>query len=339
MIKFHNGTFDRVAFIEGDESYKVLMRRLVTGPKKRTPDYMDSYWKKFFYSVARTQRLANKLVGRPATSETAIFASMVSKLVEATSIRLNGQYDVVAAVLSTPDRIHMTTEELGDIFDYLNLQDLMVKPWLFHRLYATSAAYAGYNKGLCMNYMDAYACDREEWYMPSRKVLHVDLNSETLTGTVKTLQSVYVPDTDVSFVDTRLGYKFKDDQDPLTGRIDDGIYWTAVSKRIHELVQPLIGGWRSPVTQILLSGPFATDRHLHYAIRAALQDLAGLESALGMLDHGSEFPDNEKEWQSFFTFATARGAAEIAKRMQEGPVHCAQDEEYRQRRERTHNER
>lgn len=174
---------------------------------------------------------------------------MVSKLVEATSIRLSGQYAVVAAVLSTPDRIHMTTEELGDIFEYLNLQDLMVKPWLLHRLYATSAAYAGYNKGLCMNYMDAYACDREEWYMPSRKVLHVDLNSETLTGTVKTLQSVYVPDADVSFVDTRLGYKFKNDQDPLTGRIDDGIYWTAVSKRIHELVQPLIGGWRSPTTR------------------------------------------------------------------------------------------
>lgn len=339
VIKFHNGTFDNVALIEGDESYKALMRQLVTGPMKRTPDSFDSNWVKFRHTVANALRLANKLVGRPATPETGILASMVSKLVEATSIRLGSQYTGITAVLSTPDRVHMTEKELGDIFYQLEPQSLMAKRWSPYQLYATSAAYAGYNKGLCTTYTDAYACDREEWYMPARKVLHVDLNSETLTGTVETIQSVYGPDAGVSFVDTRLGYKFKDDRDPLTGRLDDGIYWTAVSKRIRQLVKPLIGGWRSPVTQILLSGPFATDRHLHYAIRAALQDLTGLESALSMLDHGSEFPDNERDWQSFFTFATARGAAEIAKRMQEGPVQCAQSDECRWKRERIHGER
>jgi hypothetical protein len=39
------------------------------------------------------------------------------------------------------------------------------------------------------------------------------------------------------------------------------------------------------------------------------------------------------EQQSLFQFATARGAAEIAKRRQEGPVRCAQSDECKRRRE------
>jgi hypothetical protein len=66
--------------IEGDASYTALLRRLATGQENRTPDHSDSNWKKLQYVKARSQRRLNKLLGRPATPETAILAAIVSAL-------------------------------------------------------------------------------------------------------------------------------------------------------------------------------------------------------------------------------------------------------------------
>jgi len=110
---------------------------------------------------------------------------MVSKLVNATQTWLGGEHAVIAAVLSSPDRIALTDEELGDVFDYLKLENLNVEPRTLYQLYATSAAYAGYGKGLCRTYIDAYACESEESELPTQRVLHLDLNSETLSGTLR----------------------------------------------------------------------------------------------------------------------------------------------------------
>jgi ubiquitin len=63
-----------------------------------------------------------------------------------------------------------------------------------------------------------------------------------------------------------------------------------------------------------------------------------LASLSQISDDDTTAVNDREERQEFFNFATARGAAEIAKRMQEGPVKCAQTEECRKRRERVHDE-
>jgi hypothetical protein len=84
VVKLHDGTFHHIALIDGDASYTDFMRRRATAPILRTPYDIDSSWEMLQYLISRTQRLLNKLVGRPSTPETAVLASMVSKLVEKT---------------------------------------------------------------------------------------------------------------------------------------------------------------------------------------------------------------------------------------------------------------
>jgi hypothetical protein len=342
VVRLHDGSFDDIALIEGDPSYIALMRQLVTGPMDRTPDHYDSTWDKLQYLKSRASRLANKLAGRPATPETAILATIVSKLVNATQTWLGCEHVVVAVMLSSPDRIRLTDEEVGDIFDYLKLRNLMDKPKTLYQPYATSAAYAGYGKGLCHAYIDAYACGREESELPDQRVLHLDLNTETLSGTLKTLRSAYDGSVDATFLDPELGFRHEDAR-LATAHEDDTIseaYWIDVSKRVRELfIKPLQRVYMPHVTELLLSGPHATNERFHDAIRAAFQDLDADESVLASLGHGNGSLSGHEEWQSLLKFATARGAAEIAKRRQEGPVQCAQSDECRHRRESVHGTR
>lgn len=342
MVRLHDGSFHHVALIEGDASYIDLMRQLATGPVDRTPDHLDSNWEKVQYLKSRASRLAKKLAGQPATPDTTILATMVSKLVDATQTWLGIEHAVGTAVLSSPDRIRLTEEEVGDIFDHLKLRNLMDEPKSLYQLYATSAAYAGHGKGLCRAYIDAYACEREESELPDQRVLHLDLNTETLSGTLKTLRSAYDGSVDVTFVDPELGFRHEDAR-LATANGDDTIseaYWIDVSKRVRELViKPLQRVYMPHVTELLLSGPHATNTRFHKAIRTAFQDLDVDESVLASLGYGDGSLSGHEEWRSLLKFATARGAAEIAKRRQEGPVQCAQSEECRHRRESVHGTR
>lgn len=342
VVRLHDGSSHDIALIEGDASYTALMRRLATGPMDRTPDHFNSNLDKLHYLKSRATRLANKLAGRPATPETAILATMVSKLVDATQTWLGSGHAVGTAVLSSPDRIRLTDEEIGDIFDYLKLQNLMDEPTSLYQLYTTSAAYAGHGKGLCRTYIDAYSCEREESELPDQRVLHLDLNTDTLSDTLKTLRSAYDGSVDATFVDPELGFRHEDAR-LATADEDDTIseaYWIDVSKRVRELItKPLQRVYMPHVTELLLSGPHATNERFHDAVRAAFQDLDADESVLASLGHGNGSLSGHEEWRSPLKFATARGAAEIAKRRQEGPVQCAQSEECRHRRESVHGTR
>jgi hypothetical protein len=334
-VRLHDGTFHHIALVDGDISYTDLMRRMVTGPSVRTPDHFDTRWEMLQYLKSRMQRLANKLVGRPATPETAVLASMVSKLLEKTQAWLGDKETIVAAALSSPDRIRLTFEEIGDIFDYLKLRDLMAEPPLFYELYATSAAYAGYGKGLCRNYTDAYACEREEFKFSYQRVLHLDLNSESLSGTIKSLQSARDGSVDASFVHPDLGFGRERKRLSLH---DGEQYWTSVSAGIRELVKSFNRLYLPHMTELLLTGPVATDERFQAAVWAAIHDLVADGDVLSLLEDRAQAIDNKEEWQTLFSFATARGAAEFAKRMQEGPFKCAQSDDCRRRRELVHDE-
>lgn len=311
------------------------MRRLATGPIDRVPDHFDTNWEKLQYLRSRAQRLSNKLLGRPATPETAILASMVSQLLEATQTWLGDSHCIDAVVLSSPDRIRLNDEELGDIFDYLKLRNLMIDgPRSIYQLYATSAAYAGYGKGLCRTYTDAYACEHEEAQLPHNRVLQLDLNSKSLSGTWKTLQSANGGLVEAQFVDFELGSA----REGMAPEGDE--YWAVVFDRVREFVESLADRVYMPrVTELLLTGPAATERGFQIVVREALYGLVADESVLAPLESSNVTADSQVEWESLFSFATARGAAEMAKRRQEGPVGCGQSDECRRRRDSVHGER
>lgn len=113
------------------------------------------------------------------------------------------------------------------------------------------------------------------------------------------------------------------DEDECTGEQ----YWTAVSGRIRGLIKSLQRVYMPHVTEILLTGPFATNKRFHDAICTAFQDPDAYESVMASLEPRNDSFADQDESQLLASFATARGAAEIAKRRQEGPVQFAQSDE------------
>nr|POE86589.1 hypothetical protein CFP56_46773 [Quercus suber] len=220
------------------------------------PGHLDRYKEKLRYLKSRAG-LWNKLLGRPATSETAILVPMVSRLLEATQIGLGDNHAIIAAVLSTPDHINLTGEEIGDIYDYLDLKNLMTGTHSLLEVYATSAAFA-------------------------------DLNLESLSGTIQSLPTASVGSVDASFVDLDLG---------LGSTASDGgdgaEYWTGVSDRIRELVRSFHRVCLPHVIRILLTGPRATNARFRAAVRAALHNLRKLGVAFQLRDCSRSSRDGE----------------------------------------------
>lgn len=301
------------------------MRQRTTAPLHQEPPTYDTIWDKLRYLKSRAQRRANKLAGRPATPETGILASMVSDLVDSTQSTQGGKYVVVAAALSSPDLARFTSEEIGDILDYLRIRDLTSKPQSSSPLHATSAAYGAYGKGLCHTYTDSCVCEREEWMLPRQCVLHVDLNSNALSGTIKGMQTVYGGAVYSSFVKPLLGYNHRYELSAMLNRPhgDTGLYWSAVKNQIRRLLRDFHRNNTSEVTELLLTGRYAADENLKNALKALLLELSGPDGVLAIPSNYIMGSKDEAEAKAFFTFATARGAAEIAKRRQE----CVQEDQ------------
>ncbi|KAI4116910.1 MAG: hypothetical protein LQ338_007640 [Usnochroma carphineum] len=304
--------------MEGQPSYLALTQRLATGPRNRIPHDIPSNWEKLRYLKKRSQRILNKALGRPANPETAILADMIAKLKSQIEGALGEGDRLTAAVLSSPDRIRLTTEEITDVFDYLNIKNLMAQPDDLEHLYATSAVYAGFGLGLCRHYTDPYVCEREELHFTTQTLLHLDFTPGSLSGTIQSLKSARESSADETFIDTDLGL----------GRLDscpegEAFYWGAVRDRIRLLVQ----SFKPRITQLILTGSSAGDGRFKEEVKEALYDLVpataldDLHAESRILGQGSrEVTVND------FIYATAKGAAEFAKRRQEGPVRCAESE-------------
>ncbi|KAL8903304.1 MAG: hypothetical protein Q9207_004017 [Kuettlingeria erythrocarpa] len=314
-IRFHNDTFQATARVEDQTAFLALMQRLATGPRNRVPHDIPSYWDKLRYLKRRTQRLINKAAGRPATPETAILANLVAMLKTQVE-KLLGER-VTAAVLSSPDRIRLTEEEVSDVLDYLNVRNLMSIPDDLEDLYATSAAFAGYGYGLCRQYTDPYVCEREEQHFPPQRLLHVDFTLHSLSGTIKSLNTARDGSADKMFIDIDLGLA------QLETFREEEMYWMAVRDRIRLLVH----SYKPRITQVMLSGSAAGDRRFVDAVRDALYDLVSTTILRGVHTGGTDVGEHDAEGiADDFLYATAKGAAEFAKRRQEGPVRCAESE-------------
>lgn len=283
----------------------------------------------------RTQRVLNKSLGRPAGPETAVLADMMSKLKTETEAALGDGQKVTAAVLSSPDRIRLTNEEITDVFDYLGLRNLMAEPDALDSLYATSSAYAGFGRGLCEKYTDPYACEREESRFPNQRLLHLDFSPHSLSGTIKSLRNVKDGSLDQAFIDPALGLGNLDElgTKPDLEPEEESAYWTAVTNQIRTLVQ----SFKPQITQLILTGSSASDSRFKARVMDALRDLVA-EDTLKVLTEKGEDGLEGKGKSPDFIFATAKGAAEFAKRRQEGPVKCVEGQKCTRVRERLERE-
>lgn len=113
--------------------------------------------------------------------------------------------NVAAAVLSSPDQLKLTAEEIPDVFDYLGVRNLMAEPDTLEDLYAISAAYAALGMVLCGHYTDPYACEREEYRFPTQRLLLLDFTPESLSGTMMSLKSAKDGSAEETFIDLDLG--------------------------------------------------------------------------------------------------------------------------------------
>ena len=172
-------------------------------------------------------------------------------------------------------------------------------------------------------------------------MLHLHLNAESLSGNIALTKSANDGYSDASFVDSSLGCcgqgtasttKVYDDND-----LDD--LQSAIAYQVRRLVRSYHHPYMPHITELILTGPSASHPRFLDVVRAALHGSTHPANDVDLLLQLNTTGNDHEQCTSLFTFATARGAAEIAKCIQEGPVSCAQSKECRQRRGRVYGQR
>ncbi|KAI0441107.1 hypothetical protein F4803DRAFT_524596 [Xylaria telfairii] len=259
---------------------------------------------------------ARKLIFLPATPEVAILADMVSQLRREAEAVLGQRVKGVA--IASPDCVRLARYEIGDILDYLWMEDLVAEKTktMFDQLFSLAAASAGYGDGLCPSYMDAYECEREEQDFLELWTLQLDFGHQSLSGALdRTSKARHLWAHD-DFVDLELGASYR----PHEGSALEQEYWNRVRTRIRDFVES-----KHRSERLYLTGDSASEPRFLEVVKTALMDIVS-PSVLEALDYTLSMTSSEH-----YLFATSKGAAEFAKRRQEGMALCQLPEECRGR--------
>ena len=79
-IRYHNGTYQDLAYNAGDSNYISLVQRLASESPRLPAHDLSTYRGKLLWAIERIQRLLSKNLGRSATPTIAVLADMLSKL-------------------------------------------------------------------------------------------------------------------------------------------------------------------------------------------------------------------------------------------------------------------
>jgi hypothetical protein len=281
------------------------MQNLALHPRPKYPDDIPPTLRgETHFVVSRIRRFVNKLLGFAATHETAILATLLSQLQSATEAFLGENFHVKAAVVSSPNAIRFTAEEISDTLDYLRIQDLLANPdQLFGELYHTSAAYARFGDGLCPEYTNPEKCYMEEAELPYVNLLHIDFSDVALSMTIREVKTALGSGSQNATVAPDLGF--------TQGETRGHLLFDEIRNHIGRFAR----SWHWKIEAVILTGTAASDPRFKDAVKDALVDIIKAE-AIQSLHSNAQASDMD------LTFATAKGAAEIAKRYQEGPVRC-----------------
>lgn len=203
----------------------------------------------------------------------------------------------------------------------------------------TTATYVGRNLGLCVNYTDTQSCNAEMQAMEARRrdrkgVLRISLNAQTLSldsgrcasavrcvgGNSRGSSTTGGSRTNINDITTSVNSKDLHDMGFL-GKIREENpveYWATVADLIVEVGQD---AGRMGLDMVILQGDYVLERDF----------LEMLETALEFLDGGVEIiEDLRKDGGGIGyepVFLAARGAAEMAKRVQVGQKWYEEDAE------------
>ncbi|KAI3327759.1 hypothetical protein HD806DRAFT_333775 [Xylariaceae sp. AK1471] len=314
-----------VTRIAGSSQYVQLMQNLATSPIRRmfdgsrTPPGVDqndvttrNIWVWF-----KIKCWVRKLFFLPATPEIGILADMVPLLRRDVEAVLGQR--VKSAALASPDRVRLTSYEIGDVFDYLWMEDLMAdkNDPMFDQLYSMAAASAGNGDGLCLEYTNAYACGKEESSFQSLWTLQLDFSHQSLSGAMELAGTARRLGARHDMVDLTLGARHRPHQDQDTHVEQE--YWDRLQTRIQEFVEST----HRNLEKLYLTGDHASEPCFLEAVRNALAGRA-LPPVLKALENVA----SEKSAENFL-FVTSMGAAEFAKRRLEGMARCLLPEECR----------
>lgn len=213
-------------------------------------------------------------------------------------------------MVSSLDSISLTLQEVGDALDYLQVTHLITGPG---GLYSASSAYAGFGFGLCKSYTQPHTYDWEEGFeLPYERLLVMDFSEAALVMTMKGMKSSTRLRSGATIINPELGF--------MEGKSDEDIQ--ELFKEINNRIRRFVQDYRAEVTLIILTGTKAGDRKFIESIKDALEDLE-TPNAITKLD--SFLADSNADLNR--VFATAQGAAEVAKRRLEGLVRCTWSEE------------
>ena len=161
-------------------------------------------------------------------------------------------------------------------------------------MYETSAAYAGYDYGLCSDYTNRIACLQEQRDMPSDVVMAILYTRSVLTVSLSIAKSAYYLYEPVNrrLLDFSLGH------DAQSLRVADTDYWDAVGSRLEQILTQN-PNYERP-TKVLLMGDCVRDEDFQRSLKKALSNqMTKLPEILVKDAEG----------------VAAKGAAELAKRI------------------------
>ena len=209
---------------------------------------------------------------------------------------------ISGAVATIPHLAALYQEDLEDAFECAGLIYVPHYPYWYGGIFPESGAvYTGNRFGLCSNYTDQALCEEENRSPPHQalheNVLSVSYTSGILTSTwsIESMGFAYPGSDRFKFVDLNLGWN-KRDENP-----NGDYYWEAVRDAIIKPALEASNHYHQNISKILLHGDRSTNARFQEVLREVV-DRA--------LENTPEIFEQEP------VFAAARGAAEMAKRVQ-----------------------
>lgn len=241
------------------------------------------------------RRKARKAVGLPASKDVGFLAKMLSEL--RTRVEEQTGKAIESAGVASLNLVALYQEDLQDAFEYVGLRYLSF-PVRYDVLYETSAAYAGYDNGLCSNYTDRDACKHEQDEMPSVVVMAILYTRTVLTVSLSIMKSAYYLYEPLNrhLSDFSLGY-----DDRSLEAADKG-YWDAIGMKLEQIL--IENPYYERPAKVLLMGDCVQDETFQLAVNKALSNqMAQMPKIL--------IEDSEG--------VAAKGAAQFAKRIPYDP--------------------
>ncbi|PGH06695.1 hypothetical protein AJ79_06479 [Helicocarpus griseus UAMH5409] len=303
-IGYRNGSVVNVGKLDASPAYQSLMKQL--SEKRR--GQLSSRFESIRDDPAHGRESSQRRLSTPYLLDIEPISLLISELKTQTEGLLG--HSIHSVAVSSPDYIGLSNAEISEATEYLGLRNLAGQ----NNKSLFSVDYSGYSTGIVPISIYPNACEGDE--EPSETVLRLDYTGTTLSGSLSLLQRGRLQRTDNSFVDWYLGLERK------PRFIEEEAYWDLLWRRIRRLVQePTI---RGRLKKIILTGDAINIREPRFfrEVRDALRGIID-PFALDTLESNS----------ADAVFAAARGAAEFAKRYQEGPVGCLESDECRALRE------